>query len=104
MIVKKICFLFFGICFISFKLVAQPGSQVEKYATSIKADDAKRHLTILAADWMEGRETGERGQKMAAAYLADQFRSFGLKPVIKDSNTYSYLQKFDLDISRSTFF
>jgi hypothetical protein len=70
---------------------------VDKYAASIKPEDASRHLTILAADWMEGRETGERGQKMAAAYLADQFKSFGLKPVVKEGDGYSYYQKFDLE-------
>ena len=93
---RKIYFLFLAICFTSSRLAAQ-NSQVEKYASSIKADDAKRHLTILAADWMEGRETGERGQKMAATYLADQFRSFGLKPVVKEGSAHSYLQKFDLE-------
>jgi hypothetical protein len=94
---KKIYFLFLGVCFISFKLVAQQANPIEKYAASIKAEDVLRHLTILAADWMEGRETGERGQKMAAAYLADQFKSFGLKPVVKEGDTYSYFQKFDLE-------
>jgi hypothetical protein len=72
-------------------------SVIEKYASSIKPEDAKRHLTILAADWMAGRETGEQGQKMAAAYLADQFKFFSLKPVIKEGNEYSYYQRFDLE-------
>ncbi len=76
---------------------AQDQKVIERYAASITAQDASRHLTILAADWMEGRETGERGQKMAAAYLADQFKSFGLKPVIKEGDNYSYYQKFDLE-------
>lgn len=70
---------------------------VDKYASSIRAEDAKRHLTILAADWMAGRETGEQGQKMAAAYLADQFKFFSLKPVIKEGNEYSYYQQFELE-------
>ncbi|HVD99590.1 MAG TPA: M28 family peptidase [Cytophagaceae bacterium] len=72
-------------------------SVVEKYASSINAEDAKRHLTILASDWMAGRETGEQGQKMAAAYIADQFKHFSLKPVVKEGNEYSYYQKFDLE-------
>ena len=76
---------------------AQDKSVIEKYAASITAQDASRHLTILASDWMEGRETGERGQKMAAAYLADQFKNFELKPVVKEGDSYSYYQKFDLE-------
>lgn len=58
----------------------------------------RNHLMAFAHDSMEGRETGEPGQKMAAKYLADQYREMGLKPV-GDNNTY--LQKFDLGASRS---
>jgi hypothetical protein len=95
---KKIIFLNFVICLFGFSIIAQQNvDPIEKYAASIKAEDASRQLTILAADWMEGRETGERGQKMAATYMADQFKSFGLKPVVKDEKGYSYFQNFDLE-------
>ena len=88
----------FVVAFISAaNLFAQQNSVIDKYAASIKPEDAKRHLTILAADWMEGRETGERGQKMAAAYIADQFKSFGLKQVVKEAGADTYYQKFDLE-------
>jgi hypothetical protein len=30
---------------------------------------------------MEGRETGKEGQRMAAAYIEDQFKNLGLKQV-----------------------
>ena len=39
------------------------------YANTITADDLKAHLYQLADDKMEGRMTGEPGQKMAAEYL-----------------------------------
>jgi hypothetical protein len=78
-------------------LNAQQDKLIEKYAAMISAQDASRHLTILASDWMEGRETGERGQKMAATYLADQFKNYGLKAVVKEGGEYSYFQKFDLE-------
>lgn len=52
-----------------------------KYASSITKDDLKKHLTIIAGDEMEGRETGTPGQKKAAAYIQEQFRALGLKPI-----------------------
>lgn len=41
----------------------------------------------MASDEYEGRETGEKGQKMSAEYIAKEFESYGL-PKIGDSNTY----------------
>ncbi|MDX2127675.1 MAG: M28 family peptidase [Chloroherpetonaceae bacterium] len=45
------------------------------------------HLKFLASDLMEGRETGKRGQKLAARYIAAHFERLGLKP-IGDNGTY----------------
>ena len=36
---------------------------------AITASDLKKHLTIIASDEMEGRETGTEGQRKAAAYI-----------------------------------
>ena len=41
-----------------------------KYANTITADELKTHLSILASDEFEGRETGEEGNEMAAEYIA----------------------------------
>ncbi len=60
------------------------------FAATIKAEDLKMHLSILASDEMEGRETGTRGQRKAAEYLAQQFEKMGLPPIGLDG---SYLQK-----------
>ncbi len=67
--------------------------QAMRFAKTIQAKDLETRLAVLASDEMEGRETGTRGQKMAAAYIAGQFESFGLKAPVDDS----YYQKFDLD-------
>ncbi|HEX9955650.1 MAG TPA: peptidase M28, partial [Fibrella sp.] len=67
------------------------------YAQTVTAADLEKHLRILAADDMEGRETGTRGQKKAAAYIAGQFAANGLKPVVKQADgTMGYLQPFTL--------
>jgi Zn-dependent M28 family amino/carboxypeptidase len=49
-----------------------------KYSNSITADDLKKHLYIIAADHMEGRETGSKGQKKAGKYLIDQYKTNGI--------------------------
>ncbi len=52
---------------------------VNKYANTITPADMRRHLSIIASDEYEGRETGEKGQKMAAEYLKKHYQSLGLK-------------------------
>ena len=50
----------------------------EKYAAGITGDNLKKHLSIIASDEMEGRETGTEGQRKAAAYIEAQFKAIGL--------------------------
>jgi hypothetical protein len=45
-----------------------------KYMNTITAEDLKTHLYIVAADSMEGRETGSAGQKKAGVYLISQYK------------------------------
>jgi hypothetical protein len=70
-----------------------------RFAETITQDDLRDKLSILASDAMEGRETGERGQKMAAAFIAYNFEEMGLKPVVPDGDNFSYYQKFALQHS-----
>ena len=58
------------------------------YANSITVKDLKEDLTILASDALEGRETGERGQKMAAAYIKAHFEELGLVGPVKKGDPY----------------
>ena len=73
---------------------------MKKYASDIDQVEMKEILTILASDALEGRETGERGQKMAAAFIADYFEQLGLKPIVPTKNGMSYYQKFELESSQ----
>lgn len=76
---------------------APVSSAATTYAQTVSAADLEKHLRILAADDMEGRETGTRGQKKAAAYIASQFAQFGLKPIVKQADgSMGYLQPFTL--------
>jgi Peptidase family M28 len=47
-----------------------------KYMNTITTKDLKTHLTIIASDEMEGRETGSAGQKKAGAYLISQYEKY----------------------------
>jgi len=48
--------------------------------TTFTPEHFKAHVTFLADDLLEGRDTGSRGNEIAARYVASQFESFGLKP------------------------
>mgnify|MGYP001299521291 CR=1 FL=1 len=61
-----------------------------KYTNSILVEDLKKHLYILASDSLEGRETGELGQKRAAEYIAKCFKKVGIPPY----KCKTYYQKF----------
>jgi len=67
-----------------------------KYSKTITTKDLNSYLSFLASDSLEGRETGERGQKMAAAFIEDKFKSFGLEAPVPTANGKSYLQKYPL--------
>jgi hypothetical protein len=74
-----------------------PVSPVERYAELIKREDLRRDLEFLASDALEGRDTGERGQKMAAAYIRQQFIDAGIPPVpVEKGIEEGYYQPFDL--------
>jgi len=60
------------------------------FMNSITAKDMREHLTILASDEFEGRETGTPGNRMAANYIAQQFGNFNLPRVVDNK---SYFQK-----------
>ena len=73
---------------------AQPADSVAaQFAQTITQEELREHLQILAADDMEGRETGTPGQKKAAAYIAGYFSGLGLPAVIGDT---SYFQTYPI--------
>lgn len=59
------------------------------FAKSISSEDLKAHLYIVAGDEMEGRNTGEKGNNMAADYLRDYYKKIG---VMAPENSDDYFQ------------
>ncbi|NJN28916.1 MAG: M28 family peptidase [Cyclobacteriaceae bacterium] len=82
--------------FCSCALRAQQDELPLRYAGTITIEDLHEHLSVLASDALEGRETGTRGQKMAAAYIAHQFGDYGLTPLLQTPSGKSYVQGFEL--------
>ncbi len=55
---------------------------------TLPAAETEAHLRFIASDETQGRMTGEPGSKVAARYIAEQFRLFGIQPVKGQSSYY----------------
>ena len=86
-------FLYTGLAvMLSMGAMAQKNPDAVKFSETINKQRGYDHLSILASDEYEGRETGKRGAWMAAEYIKKQFQSFGLKGPVKGSSD-PYFQK-----------
>src|SRR3982751_4602093 len=79
-------------CILSGALIAQAQTPAKKYADMITPADLKEYLSIIASDAFEGRETGKRGQKIAAAFISAHFQEIGMTPPVNGS----YYQPIEL--------
>jgi aminopeptidase YwaD len=59
---------------------------------TIFPDSVYRHVAVLAADSIEGRQVGEAGEWKAAQYIISVYRQAGLEP---KGDSGSYLQTFE---------
>jgi hypothetical protein len=66
----------------------------KKYGDLITPSDLKENLSILASDALEGRETGKRGQKMAAAFIKAHFEELGLTGPVDGSSYYQAVELY----------
>ena len=65
--------------------VAAQDVAAQKYASYVNKTEAYKHLSIIASDSFEGRETGTRGAQKAANYIADEFKKIGLSAPVSGS-------------------
>lgn len=90
--------------FCSLTAIGQVDEHAVRYAGTITERELRDHLVILASDAFLGRDTGKEGQKMAAAYLKEQFQGMGVPPVPAPDPTSivdGYFQRFPLIEERS---
>lgn len=72
---------------------AQKKDLIAEYSKYIDTADLRKHLTVLASDEYEGRETGKKGQQLAAAYIQQSFKEDGCS---KAPGMSSYEQFFEV--------
>ncbi|MEM7185212.1 MAG: M28 family peptidase [Bacteroidota bacterium] len=63
-------------------------SEKEKVIATVDSNTIKGHIYFLADDLLKGRETGTTENKLAASYLANQLRSYGVQPNPMTGNYY----------------
>ena len=64
------------------------------FSEQIETDFLQQYLEVIAHDSLDGRDTGMRGQKIAAEYIAGFYQELGFTP--KGDNG-TYFQHFDLN-------
>lgn len=101
-LISIIVFVFFTV-----SITRGQTTATERGLHAITGDVIKAQLGFLSSDWMEGREAGEKGEYMAADYIASMLQSYGIKPVgdhlsdswqagVGENNERSYFQNFVL--------
>ncbi|MEQ9302720.1 MAG: M28 family peptidase, partial [Marinoscillum sp.] len=66
---------------------------VKSIDNSVKKNEIESHLYFIASDEMRGRNTGTIENEIAARYIAERFRSYGVKTA---PGTDSYFQQVSL--------
>lgn len=71
---------FFISCSTSKTVTQAPKKEVDvvKYMNTISESNLSKNLYVIASDEMEGRNTGEPGQKRAGLYIIDQYKALGI--------------------------
>ena len=69
---------------------------------AFSADRFRSHVEFLADDLIEGRETGTRGHRLAALYVAEQFRALGLKPAGENGTWFQAVKLQERSLAAGT--
>lgn len=76
------------------------GSAFKRSLKSITEADLQKHLTIVASDEMEGRQTGSEGQKKAGRYIISQYQKAGVGAPDRLNGYYQTVPKEALNSRR----
>ena len=120
---KKLFFTGFICLFLTVAFYPQYQSDYKDGLNSISSQEIKQNITFLASDSLKGRFTGSNENLVAAMFIANKFKEYGLKEIlpqrikyhkvgeekvgfpdiikIEDHNIYKgYLQNFTVESSR----
>lgn len=89
-----------SIAWVSASLAQEPATAptASPGADTITIADLREHIGYLAADALEGRAAGTKGNDRAAAYLVKQFKDYGLERVVRGGR--DWYQPFDAESPR----
>ena len=66
--------------------------EIQQYSSpEVTSGEILQHIKYLSSDELRGRRTGDEGNRKAAEYIAEQFRSYGLTAVGENG---TYFQQF----------
>ncbi|MEP2668433.1 MAG: M28 family metallopeptidase [Cyclobacteriaceae bacterium] len=83
----RVGFIYFFL-FSNAVLFGQKDPVAVQYGELVSLTELKENLTIIASDALEGRKTGSRGQKMAAAFIRAHFEEIGLQGPVGNGGYY----------------
>jgi hypothetical protein len=72
-------------------------AEPSKFAATITSDELKTMLYKYASDEFEGRDTGEKGQKMAVEYLKSQYKEMAIESPLGGDD---YFQEVPLQLQK----
>ncbi len=70
------------------------------FGKEISSQELNKHLKVIASDELKGRNTGSRGQQLAAEYITNHFSELGLLKIVESPIGKSYYQNIDLQKAR----
>lgn len=79
------------------KLVETKPASALDFTTSIDSAYLYKHLSVVAHDSLEGRDTGSKGLQKAADYIIENYKRIGITGGMPDG---SYLQPVELNTSK----
>jgi len=71
-------------------IIAQ--TEIEKVNSTVSKNEIESQIYFLASDELKGRETGSQEIDIAAAYLANMLRKYGVKPIGENNSYYQNVQ------------
>lgn len=74
-------------------LACASGVSAGDSSAQVTAPELKEHVRFLSSDALEGRGSGSKGEREAAAYISKQWASYGLQPAGEDG---TWLQSFEI--------
>ncbi|SEH65963.1 Peptidase family M28 [Paenimyroides aquimaris] len=98
--VKNTVFFFMAVAALHSGTIHAQKDRVRDMMEHLSKDELIKHLTIIAGDEMEGRKTGEPGQKMAANYIRNIYRNLEIAPL---PGTEDYFQTVPSDAMKRMF-